>query len=367
MNKPGFYCMSFTTKQQGFSLIELLVAMFIAAVIFAGVVNTLLASKSAYLYDEEVAYIQENSRFALGYIARDVREAGYFGGCNINAASVANALDLSADVDQADLFSTTPIEGFENGGVFPATFAADVYPNTDAFIIRKMDSDSVALTGTSGVNNNVSPDNSFLSHDDVIIIVSPECTQVAIYEATQGPSSNKIQHNQGADGHNCSSRVLGNFNCTGCPPNGVCSGSMSGAIPPGSAVSRFIAKAYFVGVSTHDPDSRSLYVRTMKGSTSSEELVGGVEDMQVLYGVDTNASANPDGDADRYYTADVVPDWNRVVSVKLTLVLRSRNQVLGATTTKTMPTLGSTYTDKYLYQEVSTVIKLRNAALPANP
>ena len=43
-----------------------------------------------------------------------------------------------------------------------------------------------------------------------------------------------------------------------------------------------------------------------------EELVEGVEDMQLLYGVDEDEN----GGVDRYQDASEVADWNDVVSVR---------------------------------------------------
>mgnify|MGYP000562242069 FL=1 len=141
------------------------------------------------------------------------------------------------------------------------------------------------------------------------------------------------------------------------------------------------SKAFYIATSSYDVNSRSLFVRELGGSglVTAQELVSGVEDMQILYGIDNNASVNPDGEGNGYYRADqIIQDkadatagifitWDRVVSVRITLVMRSRNTPLNSDTTKTMPTLGTVFTDKYLYQEISTVIQIRNIALPGNP
>lgn len=365
--------------QQGLSLIELMVALLITAIIFAGVINTLLASKRAYLFDDEIAYIQENSRFALDFLAREVREAGYTGGCNINTADVANA--LRPDVDQSDIYDTTPIEGFEGGvSVFPASFSAGVTAGTDAFIIRKASSDG-ALTVTNHVGPSaiihVSPSHSY-SDGTVLMMVNADCSKVGVFSATS-TQTDQIQHQRGnGTSENCSQRLSGDFDCTGCPNSGQCSGSSTDEYQDGSSVFQLSAQAFYIGTSAYNPNVRSLYVRSLNdgGSVNSSELVSGVEDMQILYGID-NEPTNPDGEANRYYTADAILQdnadatttvaWDRVVSARITLVMRSRNEVLSEAGSVTMPTTGTTYNDRYLYQEVSTVINLRNAALPANP
>ncbi|HJP37460.1 MAG TPA: PilW family protein, partial [Gammaproteobacteria bacterium] len=51
-----------------------------------------------------------------------------------------------------------------------------------------------------------------------------------------------------------------------------------------------------------------------------EEVIEGVENMQILYGEDT---AGNDQIADTYVTAAAVADWDNVVSVRVSLLMRS--------------------------------------------
>jgi type IV pilus assembly protein PilW len=70
----------------------------------------------------------------------------------------------------------------------------------------------------------------------------------------------------------------------------------------------------------------ALYLKA--GANVPRELIAGVEDMQLLYGVD---SAEPSGVASQYFTADQVTAaaaWPRVVSVRIQLLLRSLNDRL---------------------------------------
>ncbi len=65
-------------------------------------------------------------------------------------------------------------------------------------------------------------------------------------------------------------------------------------------------------------------------SGAGQELVEGVEDMQIVYGVDNNA----DRLADQYVAANLVTLWGNVVSVRVHLLLQSTeaNVNLGPTT-----------------------------------
>lgn len=106
--------------------------------------------------------------------------------------------------------------------------------------------------------------------------------------------------------------------------------------------------------------SSSLYCSTDNGTTW-QELVPDVDNMQILYGVDTDA----DGAANRYQRiTDVISadQLDNVVSVRVWLLLRSpaaTNLTVGATSYS----LGGTsysYTDRFVRRVLYTTINLRN-------
>jgi type IV pilus assembly protein PilW len=95
-------------------------------------------------------------------------------------------------------------------------------------------------------------------------------------------------------------------------------------------------------------------------STNTQILLSGVEDFKVLYGEDVNN----DNSADRYVPANFATlNWNNVVSVRLSILFRSDNQVTLNALTPTYNLLGQTYTppvDNYVRQQINFTILLRN-------
>lgn len=68
---------NYSPKQQGISIVELLVALAVGMVLIAGIMQVFLASKNTYAVNQAMSTVQENGRFALEFIARSARQAGY--------------------------------------------------------------------------------------------------------------------------------------------------------------------------------------------------------------------------------------------------------------------------------------------------
>ncbi|MFI3185346.1 MAG: PilW family protein [Methylococcaceae bacterium] len=95
-------------------------------------------------------------------------------------------------------------------------------------------------------------------------------------------------------------------------------------------------------------------------TSAPEPLISNVQKLAISYGMDTDA----DNAANYYVTASGVTDWQQVVSVKLSVVLRSDdNNLTKIFTTYTIDgATGSpfTATDKRMYRVSSTTIAFRN-------
>ena len=77
MNSICQYSSKFTRRQCGFSLVEVMVALVISLFLIAGVIQLFIGSKQAYRFHEALSRIQENGRFALQAMTRDILMAGF--------------------------------------------------------------------------------------------------------------------------------------------------------------------------------------------------------------------------------------------------------------------------------------------------
>ena len=68
-----------TKQQKGLSLIELMIAVALGIFISVGMVSIFINSSQSYRVNENMSRLQENTRFAMLFLARDIRTTDYRG------------------------------------------------------------------------------------------------------------------------------------------------------------------------------------------------------------------------------------------------------------------------------------------------
>jgi len=320
---------SIPAYQNGLSLIELMIAMVLGLLLMSGVVSVFLSAKQGYVNQDATSQLQENARFALEMMTREMRMAGY-GGCS-DAISVANTLD--GDAGLANNFSEG-LRGYE-GDASNSTFPADLStatPNTDAIIIHTVDS-----SGDLGVDSH-NPNSATIHLSEahsikpgaILLLVDANCSNMAIF-ANTGPTNNndnaeKSNHNTGTivgySYDNCTKKLKGNFDCSDT------SGAQSVAYSKGSTLFTVDSFAYYIAPSAFDASVNSLYRLDIGGT--AEEMVEGVSDLEIFYGVATGSNI-------QYLKASSVSAtrWVDVKSIRLILTSNSLTFIDGAPLTKT--------------------------------
>jgi type IV pilus assembly protein PilW len=392
MSRLGF---SAARYQIGISFVEVLVAMVIGVIILAGVMQSMLTNQRNTAWSDDVAYVQENARYALETLARDIRWAGYWG-CAVNmsvagegATTFANSLNVPSDDEWLKLEG---LRGYEGGvDTFPdslfggatlwqdnSNFVGNAVFVPDAVIFRGAD-DDLDLTVVSHAPNSAQFKLSRynpLEVGDLALVVSEDCKDVGLMQMT-GPSSGgtniEFVHNEGGkvSPGNCTKAIrhTESFICGEEPKTGLPYG-------PGSFLMRFAAVGYFIGTSAADDTQPALYRVRFSGMSDDEvavrtdEIAVGVEDMQLLYGVDTEG----DGLANVYVRADEIDsaaeEWKQVVSVRVTLLLRGFGDTRegeGDVEFVAYPFAGENddykgqaFNDRVLRQQVSKTVHIRN-------
>jgi type IV pilus assembly protein PilW len=137
----------------------------------------------------------------------------------------------------------------------------------------------------------------------------------------------------------------------------------------GTEISALRTYVYYVGRSDYPPNRPSLFraglAVTASGSNyilEAEEIINGVDSLQVTYGLDTNG----DFIVDSYVAAGAGVDWTQVRAVRVALLARSPEEFLPTADTATYRLAGTTVdpvNDRRQRRVFQTTIALRNRLL----
>jgi len=92
--------------QKGLSLIELMIAITLSMFIVAAMISLFVNSKENYRMNENMSRLQENARFAVSFISRDVRMADYRA-CIVGPNSDRNTNAISGQNGTTDTVTIT--------------------------------------------------------------------------------------------------------------------------------------------------------------------------------------------------------------------------------------------------------------------
>ncbi|MGO1069259.1 PilW family protein [Lysobacter sp. CA199] len=371
-------------KQKGVSLIELMVALVIGALLVLGLVEIFSASKTSYLLAQGLSRTQENGRFAMEYLQRDLRLAGHFGCVSDQAHFQANANNAFGELflsNRADYTTVSggnykdalrfdfSIQGYEAANTAPgntvivgetptAGAAGDWSPalplmlqsngsagnppapvrGSDIVVLRFLTPDSAEVTsfaiGGPSAPGSITVDTKQLTAMNKGMKTAPtpppglygiaDCRSVTMFHVSEkidGPVTTKLNVVAAAGEINQS-------------PFNIADSYDSAQ----ARLYRAESVAYYVGINAKT-NTPSLYrMRFNVGPKQTaivrdfDELVPGVENLQLLYGQDSvmAASSRPTGYINSSETASDIKlvdgaqnSWHRVGAVKVGVLVRS--------------------------------------------
>jgi len=350
--------------QKGLSLIELMVALTLGSLLVLGLLKVFDASRVSYKLSEGLARVQENGRFAMDYLQRDLRMAGHMGCANDQArflasparfasAFVAEEQPTEAQFNAAPepLRFNTLLQGFEAAGTAPGAAlilsgsgawsgspALPAYisslrpapaPGSDVVAVRYFSAEGIPVKSFDGGRIVVDTGRwkSALAGAGIAepgLLAIADCANAAAFEATSvdsGGSDTTVQ--VGASGLNRSDLSKRNF-------------------AAGQAtLHRAETQVYYVGLNPQAGNEPTLYRARFTAAPGAaalvlaggapEALVEGVENMQLIYGLDsqTDPSRAPTGYvasqkiASKVQSGNDTTPWRRVGLVQVAFLTRS--------------------------------------------
>lgn len=350
-------------RNRGLSLIELMVALAIGVLLVFGLIEVFAASRVAYQMSEGLARVQENGRFAMDYLQRDLRMAGHLGCVNDQArflttppgfgtTFVTDAQRATADFDPAPdpLDFHVSIQGFEANGTDPGksltlpqtgTWSGSPalpnyvkglnpapVPGSDVIVLRFLSPEGVPVTTfTAGATAQITVDKS--RWDAVIasgvtnagLLGISDCLNATVFNASQVVSS----------GANTTVTVAaGGLNQSGFAIDRYLQGQ--------AMLHRAESLVYYVGISgiTQQPALYRARFTAAPGAATvgsqPEELVEGIENLQLIYGLDNQADMTkpPSGyiSTQNVASAFSADQWRRVGLVQVAFLSKSVNPAM---------------------------------------
>jgi len=331
------------TRKRGVTLIELMVAMAISLVVLLAVGTVYFSTKRTYAVQDEFSRMQENALFAFQSLTQDVSTAGY-AGCNpvvnnlLNTTAANNGLfNFTDGVYGWDYTGTNPGTAYNiatltaapvgNAGNWSdnlgqglhASIAGKVIPGTDVLVINSSRELS-ALTPTANIlpaDTSIQFANPTLMFTGTVILLS-DCNKSDLFMNSDAPGDSTLSRATACGGF---------LPCN--KPGGAWSHEYKAA-----DVRMFTttSRAYFIGVGANGEPALFRYNYDLgSAGATPEELVDGVENMQILYGEDlTGQPFTPT----RYVTINNVTNLANVVSVRISLLMRSSGELNRPVATK---------------------------------
>jgi type IV pilus assembly protein PilW len=281
---------------RGFSLIELMLAMALFMLLAAGALTLLVNARKALNAAENVAELQERAAFVLALLEDDIRLAGYWGlHNNGELIQVAAAVSVRCGSNDISAWALQTEHAFEvNDGAYslPCRAYGQPAPLTDTLVLRH--ASPVAVVPRKGsVQIESSPEHGLIFSDGI----KPEL------------GSSSTTHN-------------------------------------------LQLHAWYVDQDSSEAGLPALrrYTLMHNGILQNQEIMPGIEDLQILLGMDSD----DDGLADAFITQDLLED-EPVIAIRIRLQLRSSGLEPGFTDTRLNKQ------DGFRRLEIVRTIKLNNS------
>lgn len=311
-------------RQTGLSIIELMIALLLGLLLMGGVIQIFLSSRQTYQTNTALSQVQESGRFALEFIAFDLRNAGYKGEC----LSKLNDLTPTTLTKDDRYVLSSGILGWDESsstGTRP-TWLTDIYAN------RTSDTDVILLKHAANPVVKALPDNAAVNGGSLTTGTTDSGARQGNLVIVADPVSCDFFINQNNDGTAVSLA------------NGL---AFSRAYNHTAQVLNYQSTLYYLknDTTTGVPSLWRTRYTSNAGSTPveiAEELVSGIQDLQFQYALG-DAKGQITGNYLNANDASLTNNWQSVVSVRINLLAVSR-QTNAITPNQTVAFMGSNKT-----------------------
>ena len=384
MKKSAMKNINGKNKQAGLTILELLVAMTLGAVVLGGALSMQVSHRKGFKSIDNKMNMQTNARFAFEFISNSLREMGSAGCLTANGyvGRSGSALPSFLDLTDNTIYQTSGEYriGFNNPAQADADFRyqqeligyddttlAGSPPPVALVPASNAGSDVLLVKGAIGPTYVFDSESLYTSNHASLTIdpvrypfIDLQANQYAVMSQCAGAEIFQIT---GTDAQVAAGIIThGSGGGASQNANGVFATDDSGAAAGGltfkrgqSAELRRVASvAYYI---SNNASGVPTLFRSIDGVANP--LVEGVEQMQILFGLDTNGDKAPDT-----YRDSSTANMSQAVAVRLSFIMRSQDEVYKITKSRTYPIPGeaayASPSDKFSRQVFTTSVTLRN-------
>ncbi|WP_372965497.1 PilW family protein [Marinobacter sp.] len=356
-------------RQQGLSIVELMIALLLGSILISGVFQVFMANSQAFRMSEAVARSQEYGRIAADLLSAEARGAGYFG---CNSENIISNLAIEPDDPDFEDFSWDISTAVHSDNTFRP---AGALAGTDFVVFSGMDSGGLEISATTAPTSastkiesrsGVGP-STFLSDGDIVAISDCQGTdivQISNINGNDGDQEVTMVTNSGGNqspGNDFSNNICSNVGNANAGNN-----CLSHDYGVGAQILKPYDRTYFIGTSPTTGESALMMQELVGGVARTHEMVEGVVDMQIQYGLSPERIQS----VVRWEDADSLgaSDWDQIRAVRVSLLVRAgSDNVFDDKASVCFPSWedcsgGNTYTapDNRMYRDYSFTTNVRN-------
>jgi len=311
MNSIPIFSRNFR-PQRGMSLLEILIAMSLSLILMAGVFHILSSSKRTYGLQAELAGLQENARFLVDEMSFNLRMGGYFG-CSGSPPVGMTRQPFVNSTDGQQPATKLRIATKDNQGnyLLKTTQLAKNVPGSDILSLSFLGKPIELPPGwnQTTITKEFSKTTNVIAFDPNESSEIPAAGESIVISDCGGSDIYKVQAvNVGAATITLQQTLQRPYRW----PVEI----FNSATPTRYQV---VALDKNGDGDAEDNDDGFGLFKFSSDAPNGELFIEGVENMQLRYGVDTDG----DGAANRY---DSLPTTGNVVSVRITLLMRTANR-----------------------------------------
>ncbi|ABF12546.1 PilW family protein [Cupriavidus metallidurans] len=299
------------SRQRGFSLVELMVAITLTLIILTALSALYLNTSTTRNEFANSADQMENGRYVLDTMTRELELAGFFGPTNLSTKALVSSPDVCATDPSALGFSGSPVtmplgvQGFAPGTIAPCL--SNLLASSEILVVRRVSTTpvSAAVTGTPYLQA------SFCASDTSQMVFGASAAQFTLRTKT-------------------------------------CDNTVPSALRQATVRIYYLAGCDQCGGSGDGVPTLKM-AELSNGAFQIQSVAVGIQDMHLIYGVDLDSNGSPD-----CYVADPgsnnaaqcttvttydwsVPltNWKNVTAIRIGVLARTSRKTNGWTDTRT--------------------------------